>query len=184
MLSSAPARRPLTVGHLVRFAAAAILLFAVMLYGSARFVIGIDDQVMKCLDYRVFVLDTFRQPKPLDLDVGDLIAVRLTADQRPSNVSWPEGITMVKRVEATVPGTRITVSREGIRFELNGRTWTHGTALESAALLGRTEASFERTFELKPGELFLMGDNLNSYDGRYYGPVTEDQVVGAVLWAI
>lgn len=180
----APAQRPLTLGYLARFAGVVALLFLVMTYAASRLVIGIDDQVIKCLDHRVYLLDSGRHPRAADLKVGDLIAVRLTDAQTPRHVQWRPGVTMVKRVEASVPGTRITVSRQGIRFELKGKTWTHGTALETAAFLGRTEESFERSFVLKPGELFLMGDNPKSYDSRYYGPVSEAQVVGAVLWAI
>lgn len=184
MTAAVHAAPRLTIGYLLRFLLAVICLLGVLLYGTTRLIVGLDTQDYSCLDQRVFFIDTQTRPTAADLEVGDLVAVRLTDAQRPATATWEPRTIMVKRVEASVPGTRITVSRDGISFELDGKRWTHGTALESAAKLGRSEASFERTFELKPGELFLMGDNPMSYDGRYYGPVTEAQVVGAVLWAI
>ena len=50
-------------------------------------------------------------------------------------------------------------------------------------MLGVTPESFERAFTLGKGELFMMGDDPLSYDGRYYGPITDSQIVGRVLWA-
>lgn len=184
MTAASHPARALTIGYLIRFVLAVSCLLGVLLYGTTRLILGVDTQDYSCLDQHVFLIDSHTRPTAADLVVGDLVAIRLTEAQRPTIATWEPHTIMVKRVEASVPGTRITISRSGISFELDGKRWTHGTALESSAKLGRSEASFERTFELKPGELFLMGDNPMSYDGRYYGPVTEAQVVGSVLWAV
>lgn len=152
-------------------------------YASQRYVIGLDTQDFKCLDHWIFVIDTWDRPSADQVDRNDLIAVVLTDAQTPSNALWGAGQVMVKRAVATDPGDMIDVSADGIRFTHGAEHWQHGTALEAATALGKSEADLTRQMTLAQGELFLMGDNPMSYDGRYYGPVSEKQIVGSVLWS-
>lgn len=41
-----------------------------------------------------------------------------------------------------------------------------------------------REYQLSEGEMFVTGTNPRSYDSRYYGPVSTDQIVGVArpLW--
>lgn len=152
-------------------------------YASQRYVIGLDTQDYKCLDDWFFVIDTWNRPTADEVSRNQLIAVVLTDAQTPANALWKPGQVMVKRAVATDPGDVIDVSPDGIRFSNGGEHWQHGTALEAARAIGTSEDALTRQITLTQGELFLMGDNPMSYDGRYYGPVNEDQIVGSVLWS-
>jgi len=152
-------------------------------YASARYTIGLDTQEHRCLDEWIYVIDTWKRPTADDVQRFDYVAVALTAEQTPANAKWRPGHVMVKRAVATDPGDQVEITREGINFSHGEEIWAHGTALEAAEMIGSTPEAFEREFQLAEGELFLMGDKVNSYDGRYYGPVREEQIVGTVLWA-
>lgn len=152
-------------------------------YASSRYTIGLDTQDTRCLDEWFYVIDTWNKPKAEDVERLDYVAVRLTQDQIPRNAKFGTSHVMVKRALATDLGDEIQITQQGINFSHGNEIWAHGTALEAAEKLGATPESFEREIHLNNGELFLMGDNANSYDGRYYGTVQEDQIVGTVLWA-
>ncbi|RWR30543.1 signal peptidase I [Sinirhodobacter populi] len=154
-------------------------------YAADRFQFGIDDQVYRCLPERFYIIDTYSRPKAEDIKRGAYIAIRMTADQSPKGATWGAGARMIKRVVATHPGDTMHVRKDGVSFtSADGtETWKHGTALEVAKDFGWDEDMFVRDSTLKPGEMFMMGDNFKSYDSRYYGPVNEDQIYGTVVWA-
>lgn len=151
-------------------------------YASQRYVIGLDTQEFKCLDDWIFIIDTWDRPAADAVGRNDLVAVVLTDAQTPANALWKPGQVMVKRAVGT-PGDMVDISSQGIAFAHGDAHWTHGTALEAAASLGISEADLTRQLTVAEGALFLMGDNPMSYDGRYYGQVHEDQIVGSVLWS-
>lgn len=153
------------------------------LYAANRYTIGLDTQDTRCLDEWVYVIDTWDKPRAYETRKDQYIAVRLTADQTPKGAKWRPGQVMVKRVLASHPGDRITVTETGVQFQNEEETWSHGDGLAAATLLAAKPEAYLRTFVLSPHELFLMGDNPLSYDGRYYGQVSENQIVGTVVWA-
>lgn len=169
------------------FAIKAVLVLGAIigfwLYVAERYTLGIDAQKERCLPYRYFLIDRWQQPAADELVRNDMIAVHLTEKQRPSNARWSTDVVMVKRAVATKPGTVVSVRRTGITFTLAGQTWSHGTALETARRLGHTEDFYERDYVLAPGQFFFMGDNANTFDSRYYGPLDEKMIVGRVVWA-
>ncbi|MBU2959149.1 S26 family signal peptidase [Paracoccus sp. 1_MG-2023] len=152
-------------------------------YASQRYVIGLDTQDTRCLDEWFFVIDTWARPSAAEVRLNDYIAVALTPEQTPPHAKWKPGHVMVKRAVATRAGDRIEISGTGAMFSHGAEAWRHGTALEAAPALGLDVAALTREIVLEEGELFLMGDHPMSYDGRYYGQVDEEQIVGAVLWA-
>ena len=151
-------------------------------YASQRYVIGLDTQEYKCLDDWIFIIDTWDRPGAADVERNDLVAVVLTDAQTPANALWGPGQVMVKRAVAK-PDDVADISARGIAFKRGEEHWTHGTALEAAPALGISEEDLTRQITISQGELFLMGDNPMSYDGRYYGQVSEGQIVGSVLWS-
>ena len=151
-------------------------------YASQRYVVGLDTQDHRCLDEWFYVIDTWKKPAADDVDRNDYIAVVLTADQTPANAKWAPGHVMVKRAVAT-PGDVVSINEDGAEFTRGLEHWHHGSGLEAATALGMTPDALKRQITLSEDELFLMGDNDMSYDGRYYGQVNEQQIVGSVIWA-
>ena len=62
-----------------------------------------------------------------------------------------------------------------------------GIGFGSLDLLERLEAqpgAYDRTATIPPGELAMMGTEPRSFDARYWGTITVDEVVGVVypIW--
>ncbi len=174
--------RTFTWGFGLRLAALIVLLCNSAAYAASRYVIGLDTQEIRCLEERVYVIDTWVKPTAKEIRRNDYVALILTDAQRPRSAKWRRGQIMVKRVVAA-PGDHVSVTRHGVMFSNGPQAWSHGTGLAAAPMLGASPESFERVFTLAEDELFMMGDNPLSYDGRYYGPITDSQIVGRVLWA-
>ncbi len=160
-----------------------VFLGAGYAYAGSRYTVGLDTQDSRCLPEWVYIIDTWQKPKAADIKRDDYVAVTLTAAQTPKNALWRPGQVMVKRAEASQPGDQVKITSDGVTFQRGAQTWEWGTGLEAARLIGGTPEQFEREITIEPGQIFLMGDHLNSYDGRYYGPVDENQIVGKVVWA-
>lgn len=152
-------------------------------YVSERYTLGIDFQENRCLPEIVYLIDTWSTPTASEIAQNDYIAVRLDPEQLPDYVTRTDQV-WIKRVVAKEPGTVMQVRRDGVFFELDGERWRHGTALEGAERLGRSEAEFVRDETLGDGDMFLMGDLPLSYDARYFGAVSEENVVGTVVFAL
>lgn len=152
-------------------------------YISERYVLGLDTQETRCLDEWIYVIDTWDRPTAAETERDQYVAVGMTDAQTPDNALWSPGQVMVKRAVATKPGDAVTVGHDGVRIRRGDAAWTHGSGLAAAHKLGLSADALSRQFILGPGEMLLMGDHPMSYDGRYYGPAHEDQVVGRVLWA-
>jgi type IV secretory pathway protease TraF len=69
------------------------------------------------------------------------------------------------------------VTREGTT--VNGAAVAEGLAL--ARTLGRQASAFARTERVADGHYFFMGRSHDSYDGRYWGYVRADQIVGRAM---
>ena len=96
---------------------------------------------------------------------------------------YPSGTRMLKRVVG-VYGDSVRVGHDGVfvngRFEgglihaqPGGRLWKLGKGLEA----------FSRDEQVPPGKLWVMGTHERSYDSRYWGYVSTEQVVGRA-WPI
>jgi len=81
----------------------------------------------------------------------------------------------VAKLVAGVPGDMVEVTAQGI--SINGRHWgpLNAIVLEKS---GKTAESVTRSFEIPEGELLLLGTLPRSYDGRYWGTVKLEQVIG------
>lgn len=91
----------------------------------------------------------------------------------------PRGVPLVKRV-AALPGDR--VCSEGEVISINNAPVAFGLAEDRA---GRPLPGWRGCQVLGPREIFLlMADVTDSFDSRYFGPVTTDAVIGRLvpLW--
>lgn len=170
-------------GFAIKVSVTLTLCLSFWIYVSERYTLGIDDQKDRCLPYRFFLIDGWQRPSAADLERGEMIAVHLREAQRPANARWTTDTIMVKRAVASHPGTIARVRRDGITFQSGTETWTHGTALETAARLGHKVEDYERDYVLQPGQFFFMGDAPHTYDSRYYGPLDDTMITGRVVFA-
>jgi signal peptidase I len=96
---------------------------------------------------------------------------------------------LIKRVIA-LPGERISIIDGTVRID--GRVleepYTHGLPTEPKVGCGlgdTTGIDTEEGFTIPEDHLFVMGDNrINSQDGRCFGPIDEDLVVGRAFFII
>ena len=150
-----------------------VLVFAGMLYLGARFTLGVNGQVQKCLPpYSFFLVDRHDDR----LERGRTLAFWAGLRMAP----WfPPDLMVVKRLVG-LPGDRIVVSAEATT--VNGVVV--GEGLDVAPTLARPAGDFVRELVLGEDELWIMGDTRDSFDARYWGPLPTHQVIGGAygLW--
>ncbi len=146
----------------------ALLVLAVLgLYLGARFRVGIDSQVHKCLPpYSVWLIDRYDRAlvrgATYGFFAGDAMAPFFGPGQR-----------VVKRLRG-LPGDQVTVTSE--RTTVNGVTV--GTGLALAAALHQPPEAFARQVKLPSDAVWVMGDTPDSFDSRYWGPLPIVQIRG------
>jgi conjugative transfer signal peptidase TraF len=85
----------------------------------------------------------------------------------------PKGALLIKRV-AALPGQK--VCRANLTISVNGSVVAEANARDHA---GRDLPRWSGCFTLRPGELFLLNwDHPASLDGRYFGALPADAIVG------
>jgi len=100
----------------------------------------------------------------------------------------------VKRVVAMVPSSSgKVVNASGIKNQdypikkveyINSQLYINSRVVQEDYLDPYFRSSNEEdVVYLKPGECYVLGDNRkNSKDSRYFGPITEDQIVGKAIF--
>lgn len=113
-------------------------------------------------------LPAFRDPHP-----GDIVIFRSPVE--------PDK-TLIKRCIA-VAGQ--TVEVRGKILYVDGRQLqlpTRGKFVDPTVRMGEDPRDNFGPFTIPPGHFFMMGDNRdNSYDSRYFGPVSRDAVLGEAM---
>lgn len=135
-------------------------------YIAGRYRLGLDWQVERCLpDTRAVLIDLW-SPVP---ERGELIAFR----GRGLEPLFADGTHMVK-ILAGLPGDHVIITRE--KTTINGIKIAEG--LHLASRLGQEPKDFERSFTVPDGQYFGVGKAPISFDSRYFGLISEDQVLG------
>jgi conjugative transfer signal peptidase TraF len=90
----------------------------------------------------------------------------------------PAGVPLIKRI-AAVAGDDVCAFNGAII--VNGEIVARQRKVDRA---GRSLPRWNECRELVQGEFFLLGDAPDSFDSRYFGPVTSARVIGrlAPLW--
>lgn len=172
---------------------------------ALEWVAVIGGAVIIAVVIRTFVLQTFWIPSPSmsptlvandrvlvnklayrfhDVHRGDVVVFERPPTEQPSNIK-----DLIKRVVG-LPGEHISI-RDG-KVYVDGREleepYVHGlqTVLDSCPSTYVPGIGTEAGFEVPKGHLLVLGDNrINSHDGRCFGPIDEDLVVGRaffIMW--
>lgn len=109
--------------------------------------------------------------------VGDRVAVRPSAslaEDLDRRGILPLGKLLIKRVAA---GRGDTVCRDGERVTVNGSL---AAMAKIASRTGKLLPSWNGCRRLSASEVLLLGDTADSYDGRYFGVTSAEEVLGRV----
>jgi conjugal transfer pilin signal peptidase TrbI len=128
--------------------------------------IGIDPQNTSCLPWTVYLHST----KPFDdhLHYGDIVSFRA----RNLVPHFKNGALITKFV-AGLPGDRVEIRDD--RVYINGVFWD---ALWGMKYLESTPGQFDRHFTVNNDEVLVMAVTAGSYDGRYWGTLKKDRIIG------
>lgn len=134
--------------------------------------IGIDSQVFRCIDARVYLISkTDRRP------VRDHIFAIRAANAAPV---IPDGERMAKYIRG-MPGDLVEITPD-FQILVNGRKVGEGLHhLQSSG--PEVVKKFIGKRVLKDDEYWVMGTMPKSFDSRYYGPVHFRQIEGRVYAA-
>lgn len=97
--------------------------------------------------------------------------------------SCPASTAPAGKYIAALSGDRVHISAGGV--SVNGQMLPHSQLLHADAA-GNLLPQPEFDGVLQPDEVLLLNQKLNSFDGRYFGPVRQEQVVARIkpvwLW--
>ena len=111
---------------------------------------------------------------------GDIIAMEMTGQARDylvRKLGYPEDTMLIKRV-AGISGDLVCREKNavtiGSKAVVAARMDRHGNSLPA----------WRGCRVLSPNQVFLLGDHASSFDSRYFGPVTKDELSGIYLAAV
>lgn len=147
-----------------------ILVFMIvgmyMVYFFSRYTFGTNVAITSCLNARLLIIDTW----DVDVQKGELAAFRMNKE----NPFYPSGLKWVKKVAGT-GGSRIQVFEDRVVSDGQVIKLSMSYVLRK---LGKTAGGFERTVQIPEGQYFLMGETLTSYDSRFWGTVSQNEIIG------
>lgn len=136
-------------------------------YFNSRYIIASNSTASNCLQASVFLVDTWDK----EVGVNDLAAFVMN---KPNKV-YPLGGKWIKQVVAT-QGMTVHVFEDKVTIS-DGRTIQNGMT-HVLSFLQQTIADIEPVHTLSTGQLFMMGDTKTTYDSRYWGAITTQNVLG------
>lgn len=149
------------------------LVVAAVFGFQSTFRIGIDSQVSRCLDpYRIFLVNTSAK----GVEPGDFAAF----EAQGLTPIIPDGTMVVKLVSA-VAGDLVEIRKDGGVF-INGTHIRQGLPLTER--LQTTPEEYVREFTVPEGQVFMTAWHPRSFDGRYWGTLASEKLIGKAypLW--
>ena len=199
------AREPVGSGAAAGEATAAAPSGPSQLRNVLEWIAVIGGAVLIAVVIRTFVLQTFWIPSPSmaptlvendrvlvnklsyklhDVNRGDVVVFERPPTEQPSEIK-----DLIKRVVG-IPGDRVSVLDGRVRID--GREldepYVNGleTVIQECPTTYVPGIDTEEGFVVPEGTLLVMGDNrTNSHDGRCFGPIDQDLVVGRaffIMW--
>lgn len=153
---------------LLKAALIALIFFLLFSWVESRFRVGIDGQAIRCLpDHKYYLVDLKDR-----VIQRDTIMAYASMGLQPY---YEDGTMMAKYVRA-VPGDRVEINERGVF--VNDALVAEGFALSDR--LGVNKSSLYKSFIVPEGRYLMLAPAPESYDGRYWGLVGEDQILGSV----
>ncbi len=138
---------------------------------TSNYKIGDDTQLQKCLNggYKWF-LSFKKETTPIK---GNLMVF----ETKGLSPIFEDGTRMVKILSA-VPGDRVAVNESGVL--VNGELAAPGGA-ELAYKFGRKPEEFYGEKVLNENEYWFLGETKESFDSRYWGAVSREQIIARAI---
>lgn len=169
-----------------------------------EWVVVIGGAIAIALVVRMFILQTFWIPSPSmsptlvqndrvlvnklaykfhDVNRGDVVVFERPPNEPPSDIK-----DLIKRVVA-LPGEHVSImdGKVTVDGKVLDEPYTHGlqTVLDSCPITYVPGIDTEAGFEVPEGHVLVLGDNrVNSHDGRCFGPIDEDLIVGRAFFLL
>lgn len=148
----------------IAFSLAVFALIALLLQ---RYTFGFDSQEDRCLpDHFFYMIDK----SDTHMQRGNLYAFQ----SRNVAPLFEDGDRMLKKLVA-LPGDSVAITSEQ-EVIVNGEVIAQG--LELAEIIGRSAADFVGSGVLGPNQYWFAGETPTSFDSRYWGVVTHEQIIG------
>lgn len=150
---------------LIQMAVLAAIGIGAMEWFKANYVLGIDEQIVKCIPGVDYVIG--------DLDDRELVRGGVfIVESKGIEPLFDDGTLLVKFLRA-FPGDTVKVSENGVF--VNG-TKVAGAGLPNAEKLGREPEDFYGEKVLGDDEFWILGTTPESFDSRYWGSVSYEQI--------
>lgn len=137
-----------------------------MFYGKVFF--GFANQASSCLYAEFFIID-----KQVDeVKRGELAMFNFVKEA----VVLAPGDRLIKIV-AGIPGD--TISFNESELFVNGKRFPKAKSMQTnLKMLGHSITDYQTKYILKNNEYFMVGETKDSFDSRYWGPITKSQIEG------
>jgi len=158
-------------GFLIKGLSISVLIISAGAVYFSSHQIGIDNQGITCLPYRVYIIDTSNK------NVKRNGYVNFVMDNRGAPF-FRNGQPFIKKVVG-VPGDKIDVTRKGLF--INGKfikAFNQHVLNKIKEMTGKEADKEERHLELVKGEYWGFGSNPRSFDSMYWGKIYQRQVTG------
>lgn len=155
--------------YLAIFLSGAILINAI----ESHYRFGVDTQEKRCLPWKYFIA---KVGVPDDIRKGDVLFLVL----KPGRIDYSFNQTWLTKMVFGMPGDVLEIKQD--RAYINGVPVTHPMNLH--AKLGKKPGDFDRKETVPPEHYLMLGTEPNSYDGRYWGFVSKEEIIGRAfpLW--
>lgn len=169
-----PAPRKYSATQFLNIACAVAIVFVLFFtWLQATWHLNVSPQEIRCLPQSYFLV---RQKAPDVIERGKIYTYRSVGLEP----MLPDNANMGK-IAAGVPGDVVRIDAHGVH--INGETWgpLNPEVIEKAAL---DTNSLYAEYTIPEGQYLMLGTLPRSYDGRYWGLVSEAQFIGRAypLW--
>ena len=152
-----------------------IFYSALLLYGVAvlyvfydKVFFGFSNQATSCLHAEFFIIEK----QVDDIQRGELAMFNFVKE----NVVLTPGDKVIKIV-AGLPGDTISFNEN--ELFVNGERFYKAKSMQvNLKTLGHTIDDYQTKYTLKDNEYFMVGETPDSFDSRYWGPISQSQIEG------